>query len=606
MIDEELYQQAADELNSDRRRPHIWARACALASDDHDEARFLYTNLRVEELISERAHGIGSSASTTQDIEDDATLALSPIDDIVDEDEIKGFLDDMEMMDGDSSVPSSVPAPSGIDLPAASDNPLQLEPLNFEEDNANTDETFEAVVDELIEPDADLMSDYVPENHGILDDTYAEEGIAEEDFAKELETFKAEQDTASPLLDTGSFTGAGFAEEKDIDLDSTTNLNLSADDIAEIQDLADAADVDHDMTSVEEAAADLTDLSPLETGAYETPAADMTSGDLTSGDMSSGGMKSGDMTSGDMTSGDMTQANISVLDAQTNELDEMLEDASYQPADTEPPESDSEWLENDSLPTDYEHHENTKRDPTIIEADPYTEELSRQADELDLGEEERPVTEEADFSHLDAQDEDEGVSEPARHHEEDTSDAAIPAAAAASAAALVASAPDLSSPGSHNHRDEVDVDRQELPLDLTQGRKGKSFSVYRRNRHAQAVKTGVSWSALFLTLPYLVYRHMFGTALAYIGLWIVSIGGLAIAGLAWLDAGSDVDPLVQACTIGFALLAFIGLIYIPFRYANSWRGEKLENRGFEMVAVAKAKNPGKAIARARRHAALDS
>lgn len=77
MIDEELYQQAADELNSDRRRPHIWARACALASDDHDEARYLYTNLRVEELLAEREAGLGETVTTGSESEDhDATLAL--------------------------------------------------------------------------------------------------------------------------------------------------------------------------------------------------------------------------------------------------------------------------------------------------------------------------------------------------------------------------------------------------------------------------------------------------------------------------------------------------------------------------------------------------
>ncbi len=55
MIDEKLYQLATDELNSDKRKPDIWARACALASNDHDEARYLYTNLRVEQMITEQA-----------------------------------------------------------------------------------------------------------------------------------------------------------------------------------------------------------------------------------------------------------------------------------------------------------------------------------------------------------------------------------------------------------------------------------------------------------------------------------------------------------------------------------------------------------------------
>ncbi len=99
MIDEDLYQQATDELNSDKRRPHIWARACALASDDHDEARYLYTNLRVEELIAEReTSGLSPSADDSQATDDqhDATLALEPLN--LDED-----------------IPESISAPSGVD-----------------------------------------------------------------------------------------------------------------------------------------------------------------------------------------------------------------------------------------------------------------------------------------------------------------------------------------------------------------------------------------------------------------------------------------------------------------------------------------------------------
>ena len=176
----------------------------------------------------------------------------------------------------------------------------------------------------------------------------------------------------------------------------------------------------------------------------------------------------------------------------------------------------------------------------------------------------------------------------------------------------LSAAPDLSSPHSHKsvstgggEYEEPGIE-QSFPLDLTPGREGKLFSVYRRDQKAQAVKSGVSWSALFLTLPYLLYRRLFGTALAYVALWIIVIGGLVFSALAWVDAGASVTPIVQAATIGFALLAFIGLLYLPFRYGNEWRADKLENRGFELVALAKAKNPGKAIARARRHSALGS
>ena len=53
MREEDLYELATDELNSHSRKADLWARACALATDDVDEARYLYTNLRVEELAIE-------------------------------------------------------------------------------------------------------------------------------------------------------------------------------------------------------------------------------------------------------------------------------------------------------------------------------------------------------------------------------------------------------------------------------------------------------------------------------------------------------------------------------------------------------------------------
>ena len=59
--EEELYKLATDELNSRNRKADLWARACALATDDVDEARYLYTNLRVEELAIEHKVRIGLS-----------------------------------------------------------------------------------------------------------------------------------------------------------------------------------------------------------------------------------------------------------------------------------------------------------------------------------------------------------------------------------------------------------------------------------------------------------------------------------------------------------------------------------------------------------------
>ena len=76
-------------------------------------------------------------------------------------------------------------------------------------------------------------------------------------------------------------------------------------------------------------------------------------------------------------------------------------------------------------------------------------------------------------------------------------------------------------------------------------------------------------------------------------------------GLNWIDAGDSASDLTKLATLGFGLLAVIGILYIPFRHGNNWRSEKLERRGFELVAHVKAGNPGKAIALARRASALD-
>ena len=139
MIDEELYQQAADELNSDRRRPHIWARACALASDDHDEARYLYTNLRVEELIAER---------------EKATTGSSP-----DADSVDIAYSELSLVEeGD---------------PETGDDTGFMREIN--EDSHDAVEVDEAQLKDpalLNDPDEHLMADYVPEEFEPLDDTY--------------------------------------------------------------------------------------------------------------------------------------------------------------------------------------------------------------------------------------------------------------------------------------------------------------------------------------------------------------------------------------------------------------------------------------------------
>jgi len=174
---------------------------------------------------------------------------------------------------------------------------------------------------------------------------------------------------------------------------------------------------------------------------------------------------------------------------------------------------------------------------------------------------------------------------------------------------VAATAATLQTGSARGHADHAPIalagQAREFPLDLSEDSTGAPYSVYRRDTRVQAVKDGVSWSALLMTVPFLIYRQLFGTAIVYTLMSIILLAGLLVMGLAWFDAGIAATPLVKGATIGFAVLAAIGLLYIPFRYGNTWRGDKLENRGFEFIAKVRAKNPGKAIAQARRAAALD-
>lgn len=602
MIDEDLYQQAADELNSDRRRSALWARACALASDDHDEARFLYTNLRVEELLAE-----GKSRESVTSYEEDAnananadaTLALEPLDATVADGKAVGFLDDFTPSDSEDA-PRSVSTPAGVDNKDADEGYLSLDqPISEEPD-----------------PDATLMEDYVPDNHSDFDETF--EGtsvVSDDDVAVALEEVAREnQEHAGESFDNN--LSANPSQEP---IDSSPSQGFTTEGLAAAIASAKGESTDY-----------LAQYTDDDDAADQTQLSDMThANDLTQ-------------------ASDLTQANVQVFDEHSDELEDMLTNAQQSPEDTgvvEDVAEDMSWLDNDdvtqrpSTPKTaavVDHEE----DPVVHEENEFANELNRQADELGFHapdnelanmkqnlEDQARVFEEPDSSFITKKPlVDEFSHEEQEVHDQDSLENELDngisvvgtGATAAVAAAGIASAPDLSEPVTKDYGENdtssnpspisnpspVSNTELELPLDLTSGRKGSEYEVYRRDVKAQAVKSGVSWSALFLTFPYLVYRHLFGTALAYAVLWIISLGGLAIASLAWVDAGTAVTPLIQACTIGFALIAFIGLIYLPFRYGNQWRAEKLENRGYELVAITKAPNPGKAIARARRHSAL--
>lgn len=420
MIDEELYKLATDELNSEQRKPDVWARACALASDDHDEARFLYTNLRVEEMLnkdgkqrtfnSDRAREQRdlSSSEKLDDLElslDDETTASNrmgvdannsaplPIDDIV------GF-------DAENQTTGSV---SGNDLSlgeASSFDGYDIDSLaqnNASSDGALSSITGKALNTEIDEPagaDSDQFADMSTQH-----DTAHEPLIHDDDH-----------------IETGLFSGVG--------------------------DQADTASDHQNQNDHAPIASDYTDAESADTEQIEADNA---------------------------------------FNAHTQ-----LHDDAPSPA----AESD-----NSGILADY-------ADDDIL------------------------------------------------------------------------------------HASTLDDDGDELYDGA-----GRSFMVFGRDGVLKAVKRGVSWPAMFFTLPWLLYKKLIGTAIVYCGLWVVAVGGLIVTASRWASAGGDAAMSLKLWTAAFILLGLIGLFYIPLRYGNQWVAEKLQNAGFEFESAVGAGNKREAITR---------
>lgn len=540
MIDEELYQQAAAELNTDRRRAHIWARACALASDDHDEARFLYTNLRVEELIAERDAGgspaAGINASSQDDILDhDTTLALEPeniIEDLGDAPSQFDNNDDFLLSDTDD-ISTSTSTRTGVDSKNSDNNDdlLELLPTGLDLESP-LDDTAELDSTSVIDMDSTALAEFQASLPAEEFDAFNSQTVASMDEANDAMSLDSALSPIDGLPDIESLNKNAPRQSQ--------ALQQNNDDLSDLLD----------------------DVYPAGKVADNSPDNEL-EGVLTA----------------DFSDASGTQA-ILVDD-------------------------DLDWLDDEVTPQDTDkpmvayQSESAEHDDT----DRFTQELERQADEMP-GQQSDVVAHEVpgqpDMSP--AARPDKSVRNDVIEPESD-----IAAAATAAAATIAGVGAATAAAASNDKRTEPAAasSTQAHPQDLSGSGSGTHYSVYRRDQNMQAVKEGVSWSALIMTLPFLIYRQLFGTAIMYTIMSAILLTGTLVLGLAWFDAGISATPLIKGGAIGFALLSVIGLFFLPFQYANSWRGDKLENRGFELIAEVRAKNPGKAIAQARRAAALD-
>ncbi len=494
MIDEQLYQQATDELNSDRRRPHLWARACALASDDHDEARYLYTNLRVEELIAER-----------------------------------------ERTDADSS---------SISESEVEDQVLSLEPMQAESEDKPFDMQLDSLDDTLKEENAIVSSALSSSRSGVARST---------ELGFDLEAHISDESADELPSSERSLMN--------MELDDDPGLDLSPGDLAQLGDLSAA--------SLEERLFDLT--------GKESPHAHKAEG---------------------VQNNPSARAADQAIDPATDQdVHHSAAHSSHHPAEAD----------------DHSGHESPDAlAHTSAGGQPLANDVPEELDWL-----EQSV--QSGDSLLD----DASADRPGVH---DNSNIVPAGAAAAATAGLANRASDQQrytdgldeipvQPGSasfdsglrDDYADARDLDSlldQEDPgadpyesTNLDTGR-GPQWVLYESPEGSlKAVKRGVSWAALLFTLPWLLIRGLIGSAIAYALLWVVSLGGLMITGLAWMDGGAGTPDMVKLACAGFGLVAFLGLVVVPFFRGNRWREQRYKRRGYAKLSKVRARSGGSAIER---------
>jgi len=451
MIDEDLYKIATDELNSGARKPEVWARACALASDDHDEARFLYTNLRVEEMLNKDGKQRTFSTNEQHRSAKVVNSAQPAQIDTVEMDQAVSFGAELiDSGDSDSELDSTVAQidSSQTDIDSVKDTQPADELDTFEvvEPNApNSASGTDIVSDKVVELDDETMAELAALSNDSSNDSNAVTRIAEKVTGKPENISQVNESSVdSTEVVANVYRGSAASQEQIVSKDKIS------------------------------ASAVVSAPTPVDESNYHTSSKNV---------------------------------NVSKIENEALSISED-HDATANSAYTDSSGADSAYAANDDAAS--ERHEipaNTS-----------------------------PRTNNVDKRHL---------------------------------------------------IEEDNLTDTTLALDTGVGR---SFMVFNRHGAVKAIKHGVSWPALLFTFPWLLSKALFGTAIVYGCLWLVSLGGLLASANRWFIAGADASITIKLWTGAFALLAIVGLLYIPFRYGNQWIAKKLQNRGFTFEGTVSAEN----------------
>jgi len=561
MIDEELYQKATDELNSENRRPHIWARACALANDDHDEARYLYTNLRVEELLKEGGESDAESPEVAA-IPDE--LKLEPI-------EFEGLPEI-----GDGSVASIA---AGRESGATALPGSMHDKGTMHRTGVPARAALDLRDDATHDPDPADLHRAGESDHG------AELTTDEHDLSDGDDADRHDESTASvPADDAADDARAEAAAARSEDGPASEPLAGPSD-----ERYGEGREASHDGP-VDEFAPEARDgLDEPFTEAVATADRPGDEAGSTTGLVPVGARHDEAIDESDPADDSV----VETIEADDIGIDDTI---ALDPGRRPTPDrglGDLDWLD-EAYRAERESLAAPSRNPPDLEsdADALTRELHRQAEEL-------PGSDpDAVISH------DPTDTLPTRRvgrdrEVDDGEDGTAGRAALEDELEREPGEADVASNG-QEHAFAVATDQ---PLELSDGRAGDTeFAVFAApspDGRPQTVRQGGSWGALFATLPWLIHRHLFGTALVYALFAIAVLAGLAVTGVAWYDAGGAATFATRTAAIGFALLAVFGLLVLPFRSANHWREDKLERRGFELVAYVRTQRPERALELAR-------
>ncbi len=485
MTEEDLYKLANEELNSRNRKPDLWARACALATDDVDEARYLYTNLRVEELA----------------LESNIDLTASHL---------------------NSGEPAELTLLDTIDL-----------------SSSHAVRHVGAGLTDNLDPDSDIGSSL--ENGvsssrpvaGVGDD----ESLSDEDI---IQSFAGNQPVSTGATDSD-------------DIDAADTLTIS--DAAEFgaSDQTGPSDTSQDNSSIE-------DMLATPTQKVAAPSQD----GLTPAQQALARLRE-------------TGGNGHTVPPEDNaeSSSQVTEDTAQQQTADQTAGQAGDLADGSDHQDDSPVHASATVDESLADQSGTTDltgsDLTGTSDQLvDQTGQQQAAMDPVPAGDSSASIETQSSTADTEQYQEETDSAEL-------AAAMTATTDDGLLTGAEGD--------------------GSLFNVFETSSgETRAVKQGVSWAALFFTLPWLLKRGMFGLAATYSALWIVLLAALLVLGLRYLDHGTFMSTHELIVAGLFGVLAVIGLLLLPFLAANDWYSDKLISKGYRLQTGIWASGRNEAIA----------